>query len=472
MTIVPMPRKNGQMSYRVQVCVKDVGTGRYITKTTTWIPDDKVGKVINDRNLNEFAVEFEKKVRNVYEMGLPGKVNITVEEYSKIWLEHLKETRSPSYYSCMKTNLVEINKKLGKYKLKQLTPIIIQRYIDSVKKECYTQIEVLDKKLIAYMKANKLSKTKLSAMSGVCTGTILKVERGINIDLESAEKIAKALKMDVDDLFTINNDLRVKGNATQAKRVRCLRAMLGQALKQQYVEHNYASGDYVDSIHEERKEKIFLDDKEIRTLLINLKNYPNMQAKVAIETLVYTGIRRGELCGLEWSDINFETGIMNIERSSKMVSGQGVITGKTKTQNSKRKIIMPQTLIDELKNYKKWWDKFVFLLGDEYKGCKRLFLQEDGSPLYPSTLRYWFKKMLQEFGLKDVTIHSLRHSNITIQLAAGVPLKTVSARAGHSTTKVTADIYAHMITSSDREAASTIDKVLNNDFDEDILQAN
>ena len=68
--------------------------------------------------------------------------------------------------------------------------------------------------------------------------------------------------------------------------------------------------------------------------------------------------------------------------------------------------------------------------------------------------------MLKDFGIKDVCLHSLRHSNITIQLAAGIPIKTVSARAGHSSTKVTADIYAHMIKSSDREAANVLDSIL------------
>ncbi|MGI6702093.1 MAG: tyrosine-type recombinase/integrase [Christensenellales bacterium] len=91
---------------------------------------------------------------------------------------------------------------------------------------------------------------------------------------------------------------------------------------------------------------------------------------------------------------------------------------------------------------------------------QRLFIQADSRQLYPSTIAYWLAKTLDELGIEQVNVHSLRHTNISLQIAAGVPLKTVSARAGHSTTKVTADIYAHMIQSSDRAAADKLGEIL------------
>lgn len=100
------------------------------------------------------------------------------------------------------------------------------------------------------------------------------------------------------------------------------------------------------------------------------------------------------------------------------------------------------------------------MLGDRYESCQRLFLQIKGTALHPSTLIFGLRKITRKFELPDVTIHSLRHTNISLQIAAGVPLKTVSARAGHSTTKVTADIYAHMIQSSDRAAADKLGEIL------------
>ena len=99
-------------------------------------------------------------------------------------------------------------------------------------------------------------------------------------------------------------------------------------------------------------------------------------------------------------------------------------------------------------------------LGDRYDGIQRLFIQADSKQLYPSTISFWLTKTLKELGLEHVNVHRLMHTNINLQIAAGVPLKTVSARAGHSSTKVTAEVHAHMIQSSDRAVADKMGEIL------------
>ncbi len=85
----------------------------------------------------------------------------------------------------------------------------------------------------------------------------------------------------------------------------------------------------------------------------------------------------------------------------------------------------------------------------------RLFITEFGDPIYPSTVEIWVDKVCQAAGLPHRTVHSLRHTNITMQIAAGVPLVTVSGRAGHARTSTTTDIYSHLLKSSDKTAAET-----------------
>lgn len=458
-TIIERQGKKG-VSYRIQVRVKNRGQNTYETKTTTWKPESGLSKTAIKKQLVKFVSEYENKIRGEYEIGLASKKNLTVNEYSEIWLESIKQNRSPSYYASAKHILKDIRNHLGGYKLKELSPIIIQKYIDNMQKCNIESIKVVDKDFSKLIKERKYSKEKLSRMSGVCTSTILKITRGGAVEYENALKLAKAMNEDIESLFTVESGSKRYDNATLAKRCRVLRSMLSVALKQQYIEKNYATSAYVDNVKEVRKEKVFLDDVEIKNLLLKLKNYNNIRAKAAITTLIFTGLRRGELVGLEWKDIDFDAKTMTIKRSCVVVTGFGMVTGKTKTLSSNRTITLPQVLIEELKEYKGWWDRFIYLLGDRYGGSNRLFLQEDGTPMYPSTVRYWFKKMLQDFNIKDVNLHSLRHSNITIQLAAGVPLKTVSVRAGHSSTKVTSEIYAHMIKSSDQDAADRLDSIL------------
>ena len=88
-----------------------------------------------------------------------------------------------------------------------------------------------------------------------------------------------------------------------------------------------------------------------------------------------------------------------------------------------------------------------------------LFTQDNGERLYPSTFAGWMNKMLRSANIDHYSLHSLRHTNITMQIAAGVPLVTASARAGHARTSTTSDVYAYALRSSDRAAADTIDRI-------------
>lgn len=91
--------------------------------------------------------------------------------------------------------------------------------------------------------------------------------------------------------------------------------------------------------------------------------------------------------------------------------------------------------------------------GDYIILSDKLFTTEKGALINPATMETWMNIILRDSGLGHYTLHSLRHINITLQIAAGIPLVTVSARAGHSRTSTTSDIYSHFIKSSDKEAA-------------------
>ena len=93
------------------------------------------------------------------------------------------------------------------------------------------------------------------------------------------------------------------------------------------------------------------------------------------------------------------------------------------------------------------------------KKVDRLHISDEGRVLRPSCYKKWLRKILEKAGLKTVTLHSLRHTNITIQLTSGVDVRAVAARAGHSRTSTTTDIYPHFIKSRDEHASKVIDAV-------------
>ena len=185
----------------------------------------------------------------------------------------------------------------------------------------------------------------------------------------------------------------------------------------------------------------------------------NPRWRIAMQIVLYMGLRRGEVAGLEWKDIDFENKTMKIARSVQEVNGFGIITKEPKTETSKRVIYIPERLIGYLLEYKTFWDNRKKYLGDRWSKTDRLFCTDDGDDISPGLFIVWLHKILDRASLPRVTLHSLRHTNITLQLANGVDMKTVSVRAGHSKASTTSDFYSHFLKTPDQHASATIDKI-------------
>ena len=99
-------------------------------------------------------------------------------------------------------------------------------------------------------------------------------------------------------------------------------------------------------------------------------------------------------------------------------------------------------------------------VGDQWEDNDFVFTTWNGKALRPDTLTKWFRKFIDRNGLPPITLHGLRHTNATLLIAAGINLRTVSGRLGHSRAATTANIYAHAIQSADAAAADAIDDVL------------
>lgn len=160
---------------------------------------------------------------------------------------------------------------------------------------------------------------------------------------------------------------------------------------------------------------------------------------------LYSGIRRGELCGLTWGDVDFDTGIIDINKSTLYLPDKGVFDDTTKTKTSARSIKLPSFVIDTLKEWKKEQNLICMHSGTAWLGkrgneCK-VFTRDNGTALHPSTITNQFRKIISKYDLPSVCVHSLRHTNATLLIAAGIDVRTVSKRLGHAQTSTTANIY-------------------------------
>lgn len=179
-----------------------------------------------------------------------------------------------------------------------------------------------------------------------------------------------------------------------------------------------------------------------------------------ISLLVYTGLRRGELCGLEWQDIDLENKRIFIVRSSQHVGGE-FITKSPKSRSGVRDFASSDTACQILKTYRSWQREHKLAMGDRWvETDNRLFTQWDGKPIHPDTVTGWFADFIRKTDLPYVTLHSLRHINATLMVASGADVRTVSKRLGHADTSITLNLYSHALKSKDNDAAEKLEDML------------
>lgn len=205
---------------------------------------------------------------------------------------------------------------------------------------------------------------------------------------------------------------------------------------------------------EKREKKKFFTKKELTVFLDLAKKYASPVLFVAWWTLAYTGLRRGELLALEWSDIDFENRTLRVERTLVRISGQ-LSTQSPKTKKSRRMITLDPRTIEILKNWRLKQKKILFKNG---AGKSELvFSNSSGGYLMESRLRDDLRKFLRKHGLPIITVHGFRHTHASILFEAGIEAKQIADRLGHSRIQTTLDMYTHI---NDNQRYAVADRLL------------
>jgi integrase len=176
--------------------------------------------------------------------------------------------------------------------------------------------------------------------------------------------------------------------------------------------------------------------------------------------LLVTGMRRGEAIGLRWEDVDLDGKALFVVQQITEVHGRGVV-GTPKTKRGTRVIPIDQESVDMLQRQKETQDLERSAWGPEWNDAGLIFTREDGRPLRPEYATRHFQALAKQAGLPAVRLHDLRHTNASLALAAGVEMKVVSDRLGHSQISITADLYTHVNQAVGRAAAEKIADALN-----------
>jgi integrase len=234
-----------------------------------------------------------------------------------------------------------------------------------------------------------------------------------------------------------------------------LRRALGEAVRWELVNRNAAA--LVDAPKGTRHRADALSQEQAATLLAACRGTP---LEGIVTVAVATGLRRGEVLGLRWENVDLELRTVTVAGTLKRLPETGLVLDTPKSSTSRRTVPLAAFCVSTLAEHRRHQLEQRLMLGGEWRDTGFVFTTPIGTPLDPRNLTRRFQTLCESAGLGRVRFHALRHTAATLMLNNGVPLEVISATLGHSSYAITADIYAKVAPTLQRGAADTMDGLL------------
>ena len=278
--------------------------------------------------------------------------------------------------------------------------------------------------------------------------------------------------IDPDHIIKMMKQLENHGlNHTSRKRVRgVVGKILQMGVEQRLIGLNAVKLTPVpkkDSFNQPTQVMVALTQQEAQQIIRETQNHP---LGAIIQISIATGMRRGETLGLKWSDINFDTGEVKIQRSLKELRAKqtdgswktSICEDDVKTRNSRRTLTLGASTIKVLKAERNKQQTQKMVAGNAWQKTDYVFTNDIGGPLNPNGISKRFSKLLTRMECRHIRFHDMRHSTAVLLLQAGAPLEEVSQQLGHSSISITKDIYAPYVPALSNRAIAKMEEVLGN----------
>lgn len=291
-------------------------------------------------------------------------------------------------------------------------------------------------------------------LGGVKPRTVEAYQGTIKNHIKPAIGFIKLEALNAHTIQKLYNDLSGELSAKTVKNVHgILHRALQQAVKIDYIRFNPADGCELPRV--ERKEIKPLDTEEIGAFLKCIQGHKF--ETVYIVTL-FTGMRLGEVCGLLWDCVDFDKGIIHIDKQLQRIPGSRGQFRLISTKNSKGRTITPASSVMELlKRHRAQQNELRLKAGAFWHDGGYVFTTDTGEHLSPHTVYHNYKKVVEAIGLPDARFHDLRHSYAVAALQSGDDVKTVQENLGHHAAAFTLDVYGHVTEQMKRESAARMD---------------
>lgn len=287
-----------------------------------------------------------------------------------------------------------------------------------------------------------------------------------HIPKDKAVQICSLYQLDLAEFFEDVIDVKQYALETVKGHRRILRAIFNEAVRYEWITKNPVSATKIGVGNNNTSLKA-ITEKEVLTVsemqqfiqALNKLGEEKINRKVVLETMLLTGIRKAEMAGLRWSDVDFDNRVIHIKRNKLYSLKKGTYEKAPKTKSSVRDIPIPDILIADLKAYYEWFkitDKDFDNKLDQYYLSSTIYRQ----PADANAPYTWLKKFLFDNGFKHRGCHSLRHTYCSILLSQNVPIQTVSKYMGHSDSSVTLQVYSHFIPDTQEKVLNVLNSIV------------
>lgn len=216
-----------------------------------------------------------------------------------------------------------------------------------------------------------------------------------------------------------------------------------------------------DDINSDDKDKYYSKD-ELKQFLTLVDNENDIKLTVMFRLLAFTGIRKGELQALEWSDIDFTNNTININKTLALNTAKKVVVQTPKSKSSVRNISIDEQTANILKRWKINQRERFLMIGTRVKKHQPCFTDEiTNSYLYLNFMNAKLKRICKKNGFKEIKVHGFRHTHCSLLFESGITIQEVQERLGHSDLKTTMSIYAHVTEKQKEEVGKKFAKYVN-----------